>query len=425
LSGLDIGWKLTADGEVLQSGTLERLDTPPGESVTLMVPFEQPELEPGTEYWLTLSFVLAQDTAWAKKGHEVAWEQFKVPFEVPVPPVLLISDMPDVTMEDADKVVTVRGPDFELVFDSLTGTISSWLYREQELVRRGPLFNAWRSPTDNDRGSSWTLELAKEWHQAGLDRLDHAVKDVAVTQIAPQAVTIVTRSRASASGCAGGFDCTYTYTIYGSGDVLLRIQVLPSKNLPPLPRVGLQMVLPGGYETFTWYGRGPHESYSDRKEGAQIGVYSGSVDAQYVPYIRPQENGNKTDVRWVVLSNEKSGVGLLAAGVPGDQAELSLLEVSAHHFATEDLTKSAHTYELKRREDITLHLDYRQTGLGGASCGPPTLPQYIVMPEPVEYTLRLRPFSQKDLPHGKLEVHYELHMPRSIPRPAMERSCLD
>lgn len=134
------------------------------------------------------------------------------------------------------------------------------------------------------------------------------------------------------------------------------------------------MVLPGGYETFTWYGRGPHESYSDRKEGAQIGVYSGSVDAQYVPCIRPQENGNKTDVRWVVLSNGNSGIGLLAAGVPGDQAKFSLLEVSPHHFATEDLAKSAHTDGLKRREDITLNLDCRQSGLDGASCGPPTLP---------------------------------------------------
>jgi beta-galactosidase len=392
LSGLDITWRLTADGEMLQSGTLEHLDTPPGESAIVIVPFEQPELEPGAEYWLTLSFALAQDTAWAKKGHEVAWEQFKVPFEAPERPVLLVSGMPEVAMEDTGQIVTVRGPDFELIFDKPAGTMSSWQHQGRERVCRGPLFNAWRAPTDNDaRGAQ---PLAKEWYGAGLDRLEHAIKDVAVTRVAPQVVRIVSCSRVSAPGCEGGFDCTYTYTIYGSGDVLLNTQVLPSKNLPPLPRVGLQMILPGGYEAFTWYGRGPHETYVDRKEGAQVGVYSGTVDEQYTPYVVPQENGNKTDVRWAVLADD-GGNGLLVAGVARDQGNPGLVEVSVHHFRVEDLTSAKHTHELKRRDDITLHLDYGQTGLGGASCGPPTLPQYTIMPEPVEYTVRLKPFSQR------------------------------
>ena len=391
LGGLDIAWQLTADGGVLQSGALERLDTPPGGSATVVVPFERSELKPGTDYWLTLSFALAGETAWASKGHEVAWEQFRVPFEVPALPVLPVSDVPEVMMEDAGQVVIVRGLDFELVFDRLAGTISSWQYREQDLVHRGPLFSVWRAPTDNDRGSSWSLELAKEWYQAGLDRLEHVVKDVTATRIAPQAIRIETRSCVSASGCKGSFDCTYTYTIFGDGDVLLNVRVLPSRNLPPLPRVGVQMALPGGYETFTWYGCGPHETHVDRKAGAQVGVYSGTVDEQYVPYVVPQENGNKTDVRWAVLTDD-AGNGLLVAG---DQ-ESPLIEVSAHHFRPEDLAAAKHTHELKRRGDITLHLDYMQTGLGGASCGPSTLPRYIVMPEPVEYTVRLRPFSQLD-----------------------------
>ena len=168
---------------------------------------------------------------------------------------------------------------------------------------------------------------------------------------------------------------------------MIETRVLPSEKLPPLPRIGLQMQLPGGYETITWYGRGPHEAYCDRKEGAQVGVYSGTVDEQYVPYIVPQENGNKTDVRWVALT-DRDGVGLLAVGIP-------LMEVSAHHFTTEDLTDAKHTYELKRRDHIVLNLDYKQSGLGGASCGPGTLPQYLVEPRPLEYSLRLRPFSVK------------------------------
>jgi hypothetical protein len=181
------------------------------------------------------------------------------------------------------------------------------------------------------------------------------------------------------------FEYEYTYTIYGSGDVVVDAHVVPEVEVHFLPRIGLQMQLPGGYEQFNWYGRGSHETYVDRKEGAQIGVYEGSVDEQYVPYIVPEENGNKTDVRWVALTNQ-DGVGLLASG---DR----LLEVSAHHYTTEDLTKATHTYKLKRREEITLNLDYAQSGLGSASCGPGRLEKYQLKPEEVRYSVRLRPFS--------------------------------
>ena len=141
---------------------------------------------------------------------------------------------------------------------------------------------------------------------------------------------------------------------------MIEHHVIPkAPGLPFLPRIGLQMTVPGGYEQFTWYGRGPHENYVDRNYGAQVGLYSGTVDEQYVPYIVPEENGNKTDVRWVALTND-AGVGLLAVGAP---------EVSAHHYTTQDLTDATHTYELQRRDDITLNLDYGQSGLGSATAG--------------------------------------------------------
>jgi len=190
------------------------------------------------------------------------------------------------------------------------------------------------------------------------------------------------------------FECDYTYTIYGSGDVVLNVHVVPRADLPPLPRIGLRMTVPGEYNTLTWYGRGPHETYSDRKEGAKMGIYSGTVDDQYVPYITPQENGNKTDVRWAALSDE-AGNGLLVVGGGADVAS-PWLNVSAHHLTAEDLTRARHTFELKRREEITLNLDYAQSGLGGASCGPGTLPQYLVEPREVRFSLRLRPFSPQD-----------------------------
>jgi hypothetical protein len=310
-----------------------------------------------------------------------------VPFEVPDMPALSVVDMPELGLEETARDVTVRAPGFELIFDRQEGVIGSWRYEGAELLNQGPALHIWRAPTDNDEGPEWNADrmMAKKWRDAGLDRLRHQVKRVDANPIGPQAVRVEVRSFVRAPDCTQGFECDYTYTIYGSGDVVIDTHARPSGDLPPLPRVGLQMCLPGAYDTFTWYGRGPHETYADRKAGAQVGVYSTTVDEQYVPYITPQENGNKTGVRWAALTDDR-GVGLLAVGMP-------LLEVSAHHFTTQDLTAARHTYELKRREDITLNLDHRQSGLGGASCGPGTLLQYLIEPQEIHFSVRLRPFS--------------------------------
>jgi beta-galactosidase/beta-glucuronidase len=395
LSGLDVSWTLSADDQVLQTGRLPRLDTPAGASEMVTIPFDRPALEPGVEYWLTISFRLAQAMSWAEAGHEVAWAQFRVPFDVPAGPVLSIVGMPGLALKESERDVTLRGPDWGLVFNKQEGVIASWQYQGVELVQRGPALNVWRAPTDNDEGPKWNRDLipAKKWREAGLDRLRHRVEKVTVNHLKPQVVQVEVRSFVCAPDHTDGFACAYLYTIYGSGDMLLDVHVVPAGTLPPLPRVGVRMALPGGYERFTWYGRGPHETYADRKMGAQVGVYSGMVDGQYVPYIVPQENGNKTDVRWVSLTNE-SGIGLLVVGTAAEGSR-PLLEVSAHHFTAGDLAKARHTYELERREEITLNLDYRQSGLGGASCGPGTLPQYLIEPEEIHFSLRLRPFSQE------------------------------
>ncbi len=211
------------------------------------------------------------------------------------------------------------------------------------------------------------------------------LKETAPEKIRPEfEAALFAQAAGPAAKPPARFECAYTYTIYGSGDVLIEHHVLPEVgDLPFLPRIGLTMTLPGGYERFTWYGRGPHETYVDRNYGAQMGVYSGAVDEQYVPYIVPEENGNKTDARWVALTDD-AGVGLLAVGAP---------EVSAHHYTAQDLTEAKHTCELHRRADITLNLDYAQSGLGSASCGPGCRPEYQLKPAETRYRIRLRPIS--------------------------------
>src|SRR5512136_1894001 len=149
------------------------------------------------------------------------------------------------------------------------------------------------------------------------------------------------------------------------------------------------MRLPGGFEQLTWFGRGPHENYIDRNTGAAVGLYHSTVDEQYVPYILPQENGNKTDVRWLTLTNA-DGVGLLVSAEP-------VMEASVSHFTAADLTRAAHTNELERRDEVILNLDHKQCGLGGASCGPGTLEQYLIKPGEFNFSFRLRPFKSGEI----------------------------
>jgi beta-galactosidase len=155
------------------------------------------------------------------------------------------------------------------------------------------------------------------------------------------------------------------------------------------------MALPGGFENFAWYGRGPQENYWDRKDGYPVGLYRSTVAEQFVDYSEPQENGNKTDVRWVALSNEQ-GVGLLAVGMP-------LLSVGALHYTTADLEGVAHTHEMTRRDFVTLNLDYQQMGVGGDnSWGARTHPEFVLSEKSYTYRFRLRPFSAKDQPPMEL-----------------------
>ena len=384
LEHLATSWKLTADGRVLEQGALSTPHLGAHANAVVHVPFQQPRPQPGVEYWLTLSFTLNAATSWAKAGHEVAWAQFKLPVAASRP-VAAISAMPALQMAQTDSRVFVSGVDWDLTFDKTTGHISAWTHQGTKVVQAGPAVNLWRAPTDNDLNLWGEERLAIHWRKAGLNRLREKVNQVDVKQLSAQVVRIDVQSRLAAPRRKDGFGVVASYTILGSGDVLIETSLTPQGDFPPLPRFGLQMTLPGAHNTFTWYGRGPIETYSDRKHGAQVGVYSGTVDEQYVPYIFPQENGNKTDVRWLALTNGR-GTGLMVSGAP-------LINASAHHFTTRDLEKATHRHLLQRRRTLTVSIDAAQSGLGSASCGPGPLPQYVIRPTPMSFTVRLRPIS--------------------------------
>ncbi len=380
----DIAWELSADGTVVGRGALPRLSLAPGKEQEVVVPFSKPALKPATEYALKIIFTLGEDALWAKKGHVVAWDQFEIPYEVPAAPKADVSAMPQVEFEETAQKITVTGNSFTLTVGKQSGAIETFMFNDQELIARPLVPNFWRVPIDNDVGNRMPSRQGI-WKFAGPDRV---ISKVEAKQVSPRV------ARVSVEGTLPTGNSAYraSYTIYGSGDVIVESSVAPGPNLPDLPRVGMQMAVPGQFSTMTWYGRGPHETYWDRKTGAALGVYSGPVDEQIHVYVRPQENGNKTDVRWVALTNQ-DGVGLLAVGMP-------LLNVSAWPFTMERLEEARHTFELEQERDgsITVNLDYQQMGVGGDnSWGARTHPEYTLPPKPYSYCFRLAPISGKSV----------------------------
>jgi len=371
-------WEMTCDGTPVQTGTLQKLALGPKEEQTVRVPFREPRLQPGAEYWLKVTFTLARDTLWADRGHIVAWDQFKLPFDVPPVPRVDVASMQDLELEQSGDAVTVTGRDFRVTVGKRTGAIESFTFGGKELIA-GPLApNFWRAPIDNDIGNKMPKRLGV-WKEAGPKR---KVQKVSAKQVEPQIVRISVK----ATLAAGDSDYRSVYTVYGNGDVLVETRFTPGEGLPNLPRFGMQTAVPDEFSTMTWFGRGPHETYWDRKTGAAVGLYSGPVAEQIHEYVRPQENGNRTDVRWVALTN-RDRAGLMAVGMP-------FLSVSAWPYTMESLEGAAHPHELVRSDSITLNLDYKQMGVGGDnSWGARTHPEYSLPPEPYSYSFLLRPYT--------------------------------
>jgi beta-galactosidase len=379
LDFVDIGWELTEDGKPVQAGALAKMSLGPQEKEEVTVKFIKPELKAGAEYWLKITFSLAEDTLWAKRGYVVAWDQFKVAFDVPASAEMDISRMAGVRLVETAEAYEVEGEEFTVRVGKESGAIESLKLGGKELVKwpLGP--NFWRVPIDNDKGNRMPERLSV-WRRAGQDR---TVNSVTAEQLRPQVVRIT----ADALLPAGSAAYKAVYTVYGSGDVVVQSSIEPSQvKLPELPRFGMQMAMPEEFSKMSWFGRGPHETYWDRKTGAAVGEYSGEVEELTHKYVRPQENGNRTDVRWVSLTN-KDGVGLLAVGMP-------LLSVSAWPYPMWELEGARHINEPRKRDMITVNLDYKQMGVGGDnSWGARAHPEYMLAAGAYSYKFRLRPYT--------------------------------
>ena len=413
LNEYEVRWSVMSDGVGLQSGGLDPVDCAPGKRVEIKIPVEsipEPDGKTGTpasgapirsgEYWLRVGFYTRTNSLWAPTGHEIAWEQMPLPVsgsQGNSPRLIGGSQSSPLRKLDDGDTVQIAGTNFTATFSRSAGTLTSLVYGGREMLAlsepsrdgrdgtpdlAGPILQVWRAPTDNDKGfGKW---LARDWREAGLTNLVRHVDSFEVKQPKPNEVRVNVITTGTVTG--GTFVHRADWTVRGDGSLEMNNEFKPSGKLPPLPRIGVVMRVAGAFENFRWYGRGPWENYSDRKRSADVGIWSGTVAGQYVPYVKPQETGNKEDVRWLTLT-DTNGTGLLVV------AEEKPMAVSAIHFTAADLAAVRHNYELKPRPEVVLSLDAKQSGLGDSSCGPGVLERYAVLPTKTHHLhLLLRPY---------------------------------
>ena len=392
LAHLALHWTLVEDGQVIQAGVMPPCDLPAGQRVPLTIPFTVPaQPTPGAEYFLNLHFKLAEATRWAPAGHEVAGEQFALHLQTPARPLITLGSLPELTLTETEDSLHIQGQGFQVSFDKAAGAMTAFKANGLELLQSGPLENYNRAPTDVDLLMGNPPASIHKWRAAGLDRLERRVVSLSAAQIDARQVEILVMTLVSVPGCPDGIDSKMVYRIYGDGQIAIDNTVSVSEHLPHLPRVGLELVLQPGFETLTWYGRGPHENYADRVRSALVGRYSSRVDDQFTPYVYTSESGGKEGVRWLALTNEQ-GSGLLVTG-------LAPLHIDALHYTIADLTQSHHPDELTRLPETILHLDAAHMGVGGDDGWmAPVHPEFLVQPGRYHFAVVLRPLGAGEDP---------------------------
>ncbi len=386
LDRFELVWDLAADGRTVAAGTVPKLAVAPHASLIVSLPLPRPAPEPGREYSLNVSLHAREASPGIPRGYAVAAEQFFLPAAAGA--AAAEPALPPLTIEDGPRFVRLVGQDLAVRFDRLTGDLDSFVVGGRELIASGIEPNFWRAPTDNDFGNEMPRRLAV-WRRASLYR---DLRSLEARQAGLGRAT-VTVSYTLAGGLAVQ---TLEYAVGGDGRIVLRstLALKAGAKLPEIPRIGLKMALPGGFDRILWYGRGPFENYWDRKTAAFVDLYE-TTATEPIPYVSPQEYGNRTDTRWLAI-RDGEGWGVLVAGDP-------VLEFSAHPFWPEDLTQesrgSKHPPDVERRDLVCLTLDAAQMGVGGDdSWGARVHFQYTLPAKDTRFTLTFRPLRPGDDP---------------------------
>ena len=409
LSEFTFTWEVVADGQVLKSGEITDLDLAPNTSKKVQLDVKV-DAQPATEYFLNISAKLKTAKGILTAGTKLAYEQFQLPFLKKTVPASMKS-LPAATSKEEGNMFVVEGTGFKINFSKDDATLKSYQVDGKEMLLAGPVPNFWRAPIDNDFGNGLDIR-SRVWRKAGEKK---TVKSATAKQVGNE---VVVNFNFDLNNDKNQVIANYNsiYTVLGNGEVIVNNSFkMMIDSLPEIIRFGVNLVMPREFDQMSWLGRGPHESYQDRYTSALVGLYSGPVADQYFAYIRPQENGNKTDVRWMSISN-KDGLGLQFIGLP-------LLSVSAHHQIMEDVESPArtdgrvkegekmvrrHTTDVVPRDLTSINIDYKQMGVGGDdSWGAWTHDQYRLKDKAYNYSFRICPLKPGEKPVEKAKVSYQ------------------
>ena len=348
MTGVQGAWELIADGKKIKSGSLENINIPPLSEKQITIPVTTASLPKGKECFIKVVFRLADDTPWAKKGHIIAWDQIAYPF---TPAVTPLAPAGKVEIADSGNQVTVKGGEFTVTVNKKTGCIEKYVFDGKPVFVQPLRPNLWRANTDNDiawriskkeKRDFWEKETAKASATfIKAEKISDGLAEISVKFDFPDV--------------KGVFNVQYL--INGKGELQVNAEYRQAPDTSLVPRVGMQTAVDNSFRTFQWYGRGPHESYWDRKESAAFGIYKKDLDHLNFIYTSPQECGNHTDVRWLKVSSAK-GNTITIVGNPQ-------INFSAWPFTQKTLQRAKHRNELKPAGFVTLNIDYGQIGVGG------------------------------------------------------------
>ncbi|ALJ01776.1 glycoside hydrolase family 2 TIM barrel-domain containing protein [Rufibacter tibetensis] len=367
------------DGKVVQTKKLPRLSLAAGKDTLLSISSYLPKRKAGAEYLADIHFTLAQNELWAPKGHEIASNQFAITGISKVAPTRKTGAAPIVA--ENDKGFVINGKGFSLTIDKSNGALSSYLWNNKEQIHSPLLPNFSRPLTDNDKKGWKADKKLKEWYEPNL-KLQRVSADKS------QGGVVKVISNYTLIG--GKAKVQVVYQVSGDGVVKVDYALSPDAGLPNIPKVGMQCGIARDYDQISWYGRGPVENYVDKRYGFDAAIYSQPIQQFMEPYIMPQENGNRTDVRWMFLSNSKEEGLVVVAD--------SLLSMSAWPYTEANINEAKHTYDLKDAGFITLNIDLMQMGVGGndswSDVAQP-LEKYQIPAKPYNYSFYLQPIKKK------------------------------
>ncbi|WP_235841663.1 glycoside hydrolase family 2 TIM barrel-domain containing protein [Confluentibacter sediminis] len=381
LSNVSLHWQFVLDGVVDSKGTIEHLDINPQESKNYVLPI-QLEGKKFQEAFINVSYQLKKEEPFLPKDFEIATEQlhYKGQWKNDIKTEGLAKFLVDKTANS----ITFKSDKSEITFDKETGFISDYTFENQAILKEGyqlrPDF--WRAPNDNDMGANLQIKL-RAWKEA----MDNpTLIDWAYTTTKDHKTNI----KAVYNLPQVSSKLTLNYEINSNGELLVKqsLKMNENKETPMLPRFGMEMILPKTFNTIAYYGRGPYENYIDRNYSAKVGLYNQTVSEQYYPYIRPQETGNKTDVRWLDLSNNNIKLRVESNDLFG---------MTALHYLTQDLDDGLekhqrHAGDIKERDLTSFKIDYKQMGVGGIdSWGAWPMEKYLLKAKTYQYQFKITP----------------------------------